>query len=90
VPVFIQRGNSIVLKFNERGSIAKSKEGYSVIKLKKSKDYIKPPKYDILTLAEGGGTAYPLFQVAKGQYFPITTILPKWDMKNTQGKNWRT
>ena len=81
IPVFTQRGNSIVWIMNEKGRLAKSKDGYSIIKMKKSKENIQPPQYDILALSETAQAVYPIFTTAKGQYFPIKTILPEYATK---------
>ena len=80
-PVYMQRGNSIVTDLFERGRILKTKEGYSVIRLKKRKDNIRPPKYDMLQLSTTAQPIYPIFMTARGQYFPIRSMLPHFQDK---------
>jgi hypothetical protein len=81
VPLFTQRGDSIIWDLEERGRLVRNAEGYSVIKLKKNKDFIKPPQYDVLTISKSSNSVYPLYTTSKGQYFSVRAVLPEFEKR---------
>lgn len=81
LPTFVQRGNSIVWDMSQRGKIETTKDGYSVIKLRGKKETVQPPKYDVLSISKKAQPVYPIFNTARGQYFPIKAIIPHQDYK---------
>lgn len=92
-PIAIQRENSVVWDFDERAKYMKGKSGYEILKLRKRKDRLKPPKFGHVTIQKNGKPAYPLFNSAMGQYFPIkfTKANDKINMEvveDTSAKNW--
>ena len=90
IPVIRQRGENVIWILDERGRLAKRKDGYEVIKLKKDKANIKPPKYEQIQLTSKGKSVFPLFNTTGGQYFPIKAInSPSLDVvEDKSAKNW--
>ena len=72
VSVGMQRGNSIVWDNKEKGKLMKLKNGYQIVRLRKRKQNIKPPKYERLELNDRGKPMFNIFNTASGQYFFIS------------------
>jgi hypothetical protein len=81
VVVGMQRGESIVWDDSEKGKLISSKDGYQVVRLKKRRHNIKPPRYLNLGLTNKGKPRLELLNVTAGQYYPIQAILPKFKNK---------
>jgi len=90
IPTMMQRGKSIVWDLNERAKVVTDKSGYEILKLKKRKHNIKPPKYDNVTIDSKGKPVYPLFNTTTGQYFPVELgNTPRFDViEDKSSKNW--
>jgi hypothetical protein len=90
VPIAVQRGNSVVWKLGERAKAVKTKSGHEVLKLRKAKDVIKPPKFGRVSVNTNGKPVYMLFNTARGQYFPIKLMSPpKLEVvEDKSSKNW--
>jgi hypothetical protein len=91
-PIAVQRGDSVVWDLDERAKYVKNKEGYEVLKLRKRKHNIKPPKFQHVTITQGGKPVYPLFNTVSGQYFPIKMMnSPRFEViEDPSAKNWLT
>jgi hypothetical protein len=79
VTVYAQRGNSIVVDFDERGRVIESKLGYSVLKLKKAKKNVEPPKGDVLMISTAAQPVYQVYSPTRGQYMPLKVALPAFE-----------
>lgn len=98
VPVGIQRGENIVWDLDERAYHKTEKDGFESLRLRKRKDFIKPPKYEHVSIDKKGKAVYPVYNTARGQYFPIEFIenangerRPRIDMnivEDKSAKNW--
>jgi len=90
VPVALQRGQSVVWKLGERAKFIKTKSGHEILRLRKSKQSIKPPKYERVSVNTKGKPVYMLYSTVLGQYFPIKLMNPpKLEVvEDKSSKNW--
>jgi hypothetical protein len=90
IPIIRQRGENLLWELDERGRSAKRKDGYEVIKLKKDKENIKPPKYDQVHINRKGKDVMPLFSPAKGSYIAVKMVEgPALEtVEDKSAKNW--
>ena len=92
LPISIQRGEggSVVWDLDERGKFVQRKDGYSILRMKKRKKNIKPPKFSQVTLDTKGKPVYPLYNTTVGQYLPMKlSNPPKMEVvSDLSAKNW--
>jgi hypothetical protein len=90
IPMIRQRGENLLWELEERARYAKNKAGYEVIKLKKDKENIRPPKFNQVHLTAKGKSVMPLFNPARGSYFPVKSVSgPALEtVQDPSAKNW--
>jgi len=93
IPVIRQRGENYLWDLEERGRKAKRKDGYEVIKMKKDKENLKPPKFKQVHMTRGGNDVIPLINTVGGQYLPLTVAEKEnkyWFdvVEDKSAKNW--
>lgn len=90
IPIAMQRGRSVVWDLGERAKHVMNKEGAEIVRLKRRKRNIKPPKFDKLSVNTKGKSVYPIYETARGQFFPIKLMNPpRFDViEDKSSKNW--
>lgn len=90
IPVAMQRGKSVVWDLAERAKHKMTKDGAEVVRLKRRKRNIKPPKFEKLSVNTKGKAVYPIYETTRGQYFPIKLMNPpSFDViEDKSSKNW--
>ena len=90
IPVAMQRGTSVVWDLTERAKNVMTSEGAEVVRLKSRKRNIKPPKFDKLSVNTKGKSVYPIYETARGQFFPIKLMDPPSFnvIEDKSSKNW--
>lgn len=90
IPVGMQRGNSVVWDLDERAKHVTKKDGSEIIRLKRRKRNIKPPKFEKLSTNTKGKAVYPIYETTRGQFFPIRLMdPPRFDVvEDKSSRNW--
>lgn len=90
IPVAMQRGKSVVWDLAERAKHVMTKDGSEVVRLKRRKRNIKPPKFDNLSVNTKGKAVYPIYETTRGQFFPVKLMDPPSFkvIEDKSSKNW--